>query len=96
MTAVCYPKDMKQVLLKDDTDRLLETYLAATGKTDASELVDEVLRSYLEDALLEKAWANADLSRLGDYEPYDWGDTDPETIGKPITYKAGQGFIVHE
>jgi hypothetical protein len=87
---------MKQVLLRDETDRLLESYLAATGKTDASEVVDEVLRNYLEDVLLEKAWTDADLSRLSEYESYDWGEANPETIGKPITYKVGQGFMGHE
>lgn len=30
------------------------------------------------------AWESADLSRLGEYEPYDWGDTDPETVGEPL------------
>lgn len=30
------------------------------------------------------AWHDSDLSRLGEYEPYDWGDTDPETVGEPL------------
>jgi hypothetical protein len=87
---------MKQVVLSKETEGLLETYLAYTGQSDASKVVDELLRSHLEDVLLEKAWLDSDLSRLGEYEPYDWGDIDPETRGKPISYKAGQGFIVHE
>jgi hypothetical protein len=87
---------MKQVVLSKDTESLLETYLSATGKTDASQVVDEVLRSYLEDAVLAKTWNDSDLSRLADYESYDWGDTDPETVGKTISYEPGQGFIVHE
>jgi hypothetical protein len=87
---------MKQVVLSKDTQALLETYLATTGQSDASKVVDELVRSHLEDVLLEKAWMDADLSRLGEYEPYDWGDTDPESVGKPISYVAGQGFIVHE
>jgi hypothetical protein len=87
---------MKQVVLSKETETLLETYLASTGQSDVSKVVDELLRVHLEDVLLEKTWLDSDLSRLGDYEPYDWGDTDPETMGKPISYKAGQGFIVHE
>jgi hypothetical protein len=87
---------LKEVVLKEETRRLLEDYLELTGQRDAAAVVDEVLRSYLEDALVEKAWHDADLSRLGDYEPYDRGDTDPETVGKPISYEAGKGFIVHE
>jgi hypothetical protein len=31
-----------------------------------------------------RAWHDADLSKLGEYEPYDWGDTDPLTIGEPL------------
>ncbi len=31
-----------------------------------------------------RAWHDADLSRLGEVEPYDWGDTDPETVGEPL------------
>jgi hypothetical protein len=87
---------MKQVILSKDTETLLETYLATTGQSDASKVVDDLLRSHLEDVLLEKDWADADLSRLGEYEPYDWGDTDLEHVGKPISYVRGQGFIVHE
>ncbi len=30
------------------------------------------------------AWHDADLSRLGEVEPYDWGDADPETVGEPL------------
>jgi hypothetical protein len=87
---------MKQVVLSKETEGLLETYLASTGQSDASKVVDDLLRSHLEDVLLEKAWLDSDLSRLGDYEPYDWGDTDPESVGKPISYEPGQGFMVHE
>ena len=32
----------------------------------------------------DKDWLNADLSRLGEYEPYDFGDVDPYTLGKPV------------
>jgi len=42
-----------------------------------------------------RVWHDADLSRLGDYKPYDWGNIDPETLGKPITYSA-EGFIVED
>jgi hypothetical protein len=32
----------------------------------------------------DKDWLNADLSRLGEYEPYDFGDVDPYTLGKAV------------
>lgn len=31
-----------------------------------------------------RGWHDADLSRLGEYEPCDWGDSDPETVGEPL------------
>ena len=42
------------------------------------------------------AWLNADLSNLGAYEPYDWGDEDPETLGKSVAYVPGEGLLVEE
>jgi hypothetical protein len=82
--------------LSKDTQSLLEAYLSTTGQKDPSKVVEEVLRNYLEDVVLAKTWNDSDLSRLAEYEPYDWGDTDPETVGKPISYEPGKGFIVHE
>lgn len=32
----------------------------------------------------DRAWLDADLSRLGEIEPYDWGDEDPESMGEPL------------
>ena len=43
-----------------------------------------------------RAWLDADLSNLGASEPYDWGDEDPVTLGKPVTYVPGEGLIVEE
>ena len=38
----------------------------------------------------DRAWLDADLSRLGEYEPYDWGDADPETLGEPLRLGRSQ------
>jgi hypothetical protein len=32
----------------------------------------------------DQAWMEQDLSRLGEFEPYDCGDTDPEHLGQPV------------
>jgi hypothetical protein len=40
------------------------------------------------------AWLDSDLSRLGEYEPYDWGDEDPEVLGQAVRYEPGRGLIV--
>jgi len=37
-------------------------------------------------------WLTADLSPP--LEPYDWGEIDPDTLGKPIHFEVGVGFIV--
>jgi hypothetical protein len=41
----------------------------------------------------DRAWLGADLSRLGDYEPYEWGSQGVPK-GKPVRYVAGVGFVV--
>lgn len=39
-----------------------------------------------------RAWLDSDLSRLGEYEPYDWG-AGGEPVGEPIRYVPGVGFV---
>jgi hypothetical protein len=43
-----------------------------------------------------RAWLGSDLSRLGEYEPYDWGGHDPYALGQPISVDAQGHFIVGE
>lgn len=31
-----------------------------------------------------RAWLDGDASRLGAFEPYDWGGADPYTLGEPV------------
>ena len=38
-------------------------------------------------------WLNADLSRLGEYEPYDWGEQGPPDA-KPVKYDDKQGWVL--
>lgn len=42
----------------------------------------------------DRDWLESDLSHLSEFEPYDWGDVDPETTGQPIRYEQGVGFVV--
>ncbi len=53
-------------------------------KTTESELME------LED----RDWLESDLSSLGKFELYEWGDIDPLSLGKPIHYERGRGFVV--
>ena len=41
-----------------------------------------------------KDWLDKDISRLEDYEPYDWGEIDPLTLGKPVKYIPNIGLVV--
>ena len=42
----------------------------------------------------DRAWLDADLSRLGELEPYDWGPDGPPK-GKPITWDGErQAFVI--
>lgn len=42
----------------------------------------------------EKDWLESDLSRLEEYEPYEWGELDPLTLGKAVQYIPGIGLVV--
>jgi hypothetical protein len=48
----------------------------------------------LSENIADQNWLESDLSRLDEYEPYDWGDLDPLTLGKPIKYVPDRGFVV--
>ncbi len=38
-------------------------------------------------------WLNTDLSRLGEYEPYDW-DTQGPPDAKPVKYDDRKGWVI--
>jgi hypothetical protein len=42
----------------------------------------------------DQDWLETDLSHISELEPYDWGDIDPTTLGKPVHYEPGIGFVV--
>lgn len=43
-----------------------------------------------------QAWLGADLSRLGEYEPYDFQGRDPETLGEPVRVTAEGQILIGE
>lgn len=43
-----------------------------------------------------KAWLGSDASRLGDFEPYDWGGTDPYTLGESVHVTPGGEIVIGE
>ncbi|MEM9540147.1 MAG: hypothetical protein AAGA60_11690 [Cyanobacteria bacterium P01_E01_bin.42] len=42
----------------------------------------------------DREWLEANLSELDESEPYDWGNLDPLTLGKPVRYFPERGFVV--
>lgn len=42
------------------------------------------LLEYTPASAEDVAWMNADLSRLVEEDPYEWGDADPTSVGQPI------------
>ena len=60
--------------------------------TDVLEVVDVPAEVDAET----RAWMDSDLSRLGEYEPYDWGDEDPNTVGQPVTIGPDGRVVIGE
>jgi hypothetical protein len=50
-------------------------------KNDSSDTIDEESR----------AWLEADLTPT--LPPYDWGEIDPFTLGEPLRYVKGKGWV---
>ena len=48
----------------------------------------------LSENTTDQDWLEGDLSNLDEYEPYNWGELDPLTLGKPIKYVSDRGFVV--
>ncbi|MEY3866528.1 MAG: hypothetical protein RLZZ338_419 [Cyanobacteriota bacterium] len=46
-----------------------------------------------EELKVDCAWMNSDLSRLGDYEPYEWEPGELE-MGHPVKYIEGIGLVI--
>ena len=48
----------------------------------------------LSAAQSDRDWLDENLSGLDEYEPYDWGDLDPLSLGKPVRYFPERGYVV--
>ncbi len=42
----------------------------------------------------DRAWLDSDLSGLGTYGPYDWGEEGPPATVNPVRYVPGRGLVV--
>jgi hypothetical protein len=66
---------------------------AASKDQSVKEWLEDVLRRELKRSNEDIFWLESDLSRLGEFEPYEWaeGELDDET---PVRYEPGRGLRV--
>ncbi len=75
------PVDLIQQL--DLVRQMLARRLPGATRTDA---VRYVLQRGLDNFEEDKMWMDSDWSRLGEFEPYDFGGVDPMQLGKPVQH----------
>jgi len=91
------PDDLVQRV--DRVQRWLAQRLPGATRTDAMKMVLarglEALESNETGVTAEdRAWMRADLSRLGEFEPYDFGDADPSTLGTAVQHQSDGSVLV--
>jgi len=42
----------------------------------------------------DRGWLSHDLSRLGEFEPYDFEGTAPDSLGRPVRHLPDGSFLV--
>ncbi len=73
--------------------QVMQALTRLTGQPVTPNDLLEVIEEPVEEMDAEaKAWLQADLAPP--LEPYDWGDIDPSTLGRPVTTK-GNVILVH-
>ena len=43
-----------------------------------------------------RAWLGGDVSHLSDFEPYDWGETDPASVGQSVSVGPDGQLVLGE
>ena len=91
------PKDL--LLRVDRIRQRLSRQVPGATRTDAVRmLIQKGLESLEADAEAmspeDRSWLGSDLSRLGEYEPYDFGGLDPYDLGTPVRHLPGGAFVV--
>jgi hypothetical protein len=91
------PDDLLQRV--DRVRRWLSLRVPGATRTDAVRMVIlkglETLEAVTVDQVREdQAWMGSDLSRLGEFEPYDFGGLDPGKLGKPVRHLNNGAFVV--
>ncbi len=91
------PEDM--LLRVERIRQRLAMQVPGATRTDAVRMVIqkglETLESDTEGMTVEdRAWMGADLSRLGEFEPYDFGGANPGELGTPVHHLPNGSFVV--
>lgn len=87
---------MTRVRLSVDVDPELRRRVrmaAASKDQSVKEWLEDVLKRELKRTEEDTAWMESDLSRLGEFEPYEWteGELEDET---PVRYEPGRGLRI--
>ncbi len=91
------PGDLLQRV--DRVRQRLSMQIPGATRTDAVRMVIQKGLELLEadaEAMTpeDRAWLGSDLSRLGEFEPYDFGGLDPDALGTPVRHLPGGAFVV--
>ena len=91
------PEDLLQRV--DRVRQRLSVQVPGATRTDAVRMVlQKGLESLEADAEAmspeDRAWLGSDLSRLGEFEPYDFAGLDPDSLGLPVRHLPGGAFLV--
>ena len=91
------PVDLFQRI--DRVRRWLSLRLPGATRTDAVRMVIQRGLESLESEPVgptpeDRAWMGADLSRLGEFEPYDFGGLDAGQLGTPVRHLPDGGIEV--
>ncbi len=87
---------MTRVRLSVDVDPELRRRVrmaAASKDQSVKEWLEDVLERELKRTDEDIAWMESDLSRLGEFEPYEWAEGELENEA-PVRYEPGRGLRV--
>ena len=87
---------MTRVRLSVDVDPELRRRVriaAASKDQSVKEWLEDVLKRELKRTDEDIAWMENDLSRLGEFEPYEWAEGELEDE-MPVRYEPGRGLRV--
>jgi hypothetical protein len=90
--------EVTRVRLSVDVDPELRRRVrmaAASKDQSVKEWLEGVLERELKRTDEDIAWMEGDLSRLGEYGPYEWAEGELEDE-RPVRYEPGQGLRVEK